>query len=155
MANPYLPSEDMTQYHLRAVKYGLQQHLGGYAMDHLTVDVAQEMFDHMAYRLRVDILQDQLPPVEVVEEQLVTTVPVPVTWWDHFKQEKVAADKWYWRWLGKLAPPLLEARVKTVTLTVDLQRWVSYPEAQSIPASYGRDVRGFSINPVVRMEDFE
>src|SRR5690606_19691092 len=99
-------------------------------------EVLDQVFGVLYYTLEAHILVDKLPPKTVEEIYTVTSPEVPVTWWDHFKVEKVAADKWYWRWLAKLKAPNFQVNTKTVTLRVDLERWISYPEAQNIPDTF-------------------
>jgi hypothetical protein len=145
----------LKQFVLEKVRLGLQIPVDAYLLQTMKVDVHkvhEDMFTDMMFRMEAFVLQDQLPPRTVSEEVYVTTSPVPVTWWDHFKVEM--ADKWWFRWTQKytwakrrIFPPRMEAQVKLVRLSVDLERWISYPEAQSVPETMGKQYRGYKLVP--------
>lgn len=96
------------------------------------------MVDTMVMQLDSYVLQEKLPPEYVVEDYTVSTPPVPTTWWDHFKAEKLNGERWYWKWLRRLKPPLYNVEVKTVKLSVNLKRFWNYPEAKAVSVQMGR-----------------
>jgi hypothetical protein len=101
-----------------------------------------DLFGGMVYEIRAHVLAEKLPPEQVtksttIEDTQVVNYPTPATWWDHWKVDH--ADRWWAGWFARRFPPAIEARAKTVefkrdvTLTVDLQRYRSYPEATFVP----------------------
>lgn len=107
----------------------------------LNVGLLDPIIQDLVLSLESTVLRETLPPEKITEEVLLTTPPVPVTWWDHFKKEKLATERWYWRWLGKLKPPLYEVSTKTAEVTVNLQRYWNYPDAAPVPTRVGQPVR--------------
>lgn len=106
-----------------------------------TIGIDQEvnfLVDELILQMEAFVLRETLPPETVKQQYTLSTPSVPVTWWDHFKVDKAKQDRWYWRWLGKLKAPQFAVEVKTVELSVDLRRYWAYPEAQPVPAQYGR-----------------
>lgn len=144
-----LPDEStINQFVLTKSKVAMRLPVDSYTVQAMEVSVdtfTQSLFDEMVYKLESYVLQDKLPPKTVEETYTFASKMNPVTWWDHFKVEKLATSKWYWRWLGKLKPPMFEVETKDVTLRVDLERWISYPEAQNIPETFGRQYRGYNV----------
>ena len=138
----------MQQFILEKTRLGMRLPVDSYLIQSIRLSEHQfyeDMFRDMVYQLEAYVLQDKLPPVSVEESTEVLTAPVPATWWDHFKVTKLEQNKWYWRWLGKLKPPLMQAESRTVTLKVNLERWISYPEAQNIPDTFGNQYRGYKL----------
>ena len=148
--NPYDPiSETFERFVLHKSRIGMRLPVDSYLLQSAQVsqvELYDSLFSDMLYQLEAFVLQDKLPPATVEESQLVSTVPVPATWWDHFKRDKIADDTWYWRWLGKLKPPLMKVETREVTLKVDLERWVSYPEAKDLPPNFGDRYYGYKMN---------
>jgi hypothetical protein len=108
-------------------------------------DIMDHMLGEMVYKLQAYVLQDKLPPKTVEQKHTYTSPKIPLTWWDMFKAEKLATYKWYWRWLARLKAPKFDVKTQEVTLKVDLERWISYPEAQDIPDTFGRQYRGYNL----------
>lgn len=138
----------LQQFVLEKTKLGMRLPVDAYLIQTMRVDtheVYESMFHDMVLQLEAFVLQDKLPPQTVREVKQITTPPRPATWWDHLKADKLAADKWYWGWLKKLKPPLYTAESKEITLEVNLDRWISYPEAQNIPETFGNRYRGYKI----------
>lgn len=108
-------------------------------------DLTEHLFDQMVYNLETYVLQDKLPPQEFTETRLVTSEPAPATWWDHFKHE-YKDRTWLKHLIVHLKPPLYHAKTKEVTFKVNLERWISYPEAQNIPESFGNRYHGHKVD---------
>ena len=112
----------------------------------LSVDDLGRLAWDMAIRAEFEVLQDKLPPVSVTDEKSVEVE----TWtsaWQLFKY-----NHWNSRWFSWTLRPFCEpAKSEVVTkhahLKVDLQRWITYPEAQYIPPRDGYDnkVRGYAL----------
>lgn len=136
------------QFVLEKTRLGLRLPVDSYLINTMRIsqqEIYESMFPDMVYQLEAFVLQDKLPPQTVRETRVITSNPTPATWWDHLKVTKLEQNKWYWRWLGKLKPPLMQADTKEVTLEVNLDRWISYPEAQNIPDTFGTRYHGHTI----------
>lgn len=136
------------QFVLDQVRVRSQVPVESHLWSTLDIGVVEAAFGNLILSLDARVLQDNLPPKEVKTEHTVTTPPVPATWWDHFKVTKLEANKWYWRWLGKLKPPRMTVESKVVQVSADLSRWVSYPEAQRVPVELGQPYRGYTVGRV-------
>lgn len=137
------------QYVLEKTRIGARLPVDSYLINTMRVDrheTYEDMFGQLVYSLEAFVLQDKMPPQTIRDTKNVVSPATPATWWDHFKKDKVAADKWYWRWLGKLKPPLMYTEIKEITFEVNLERWISYPEAQNIPETFGTRYHGYSVD---------
>jgi hypothetical protein len=83
----------------------------------------------VVYTLTTHLLAERLPPVEETASTCVR-VPVPATWWDHWKAAH--ADAWYARWLVRCRPPRYVEETRKVTLTVELRRYRCFPESRYV-----------------------
>jgi hypothetical protein len=141
------PTSDFDRFVLNKERVGMRLPLDSYVVQ--TMRFSQEALEHtldeMVFRLEAFVLQDKLPP-KTVEETLEITLPTaPDTWWDLFKAVKLNENKWYWRWLEKLKTPKFSVRTHEVTMQVDIERWVSYPEAQNVPDTFGNRYHGYNM----------
>ena len=136
------------QFILEKTRLGMRLPVDSYLVNSIRLhqyEAYESMFTDMVFQLEAYVLQDKLPPQTVRETRVITSNPTPATWWDPFKVTKLEQNRWYWRWLGKLKPPLMQADTKEVTLEVNLERWISYPEAQNIPDTFGNQYRGHTV----------
>lgn len=145
----YLPDPaTINQFVLEKARVGFRLPVDSFtvrSMNFREEDLRYDLFSDMVYKLEAYVLQDKLPP-KTVEKTLEITLPkTPDTWWDLFKAVKLNENKWYWRWLDRLKTPKFSVRTREVKMKVDLERWVSYPEAQNIPETFGRQYRGYNI----------
>lgn len=89
--------------------------------------------DMITMRLKTYLYGEQLPPHTVTR-----TVPVPATWWDHYKHAQ--AERWWLRALVRRRPP----NMKTITLTATWENIAAYPWMQlrtPVPEYLGAAVR--------------
>lgn len=142
-----LPDVEFNRFVLEKARIATQLPIDSYTLNSMRASVEDDMnffVDQILLRLEAFVLQDKLPPKTVEETYTYTTPPVPATWWEHFKHSKLGKG-WVWAWVTWLKPPLYTAETKKVTLKVDLDRWISYPEAQNIPDTFGRQYKGYNI----------
>lgn len=100
----------------------------------------------MAIRAEFEVLQDKLPPVSIEDEKSVEVE----TWtsaWQLFKHNHWDSKWFSWTVQPFCDPPQSETVTKHAHLKVDLQRWITYPEAQYIPPrdGYHNKVRGYAL----------
>lgn len=136
------------QFVLEKTRLGMRLPVDSYLINTMQIsrqEFYEDMFTDMLYQLEAFVLQDKLPPKTVRETKKVIANPTPTTWWDHFKADKLKADKWYWRWLKKLKSPQYTIDTKEITFEVNLERWISYPEAQNIPDTFGTRYHGYKL----------
>ncbi len=115
------------QVTLERVELGLSHRVGGTVRESVRLDVQTDMVTNdLVYRLGAHVLAERLPPVEVTRE---TTVEFqsPASPFQHWKQKH--AQSWWLRWFVGRWPVRQDTTVKTATLTVDLTKYRSYPEA--------------------------
>lgn len=118
------------------------------------IGILDDLFRSLVYRLKGYVLAERLPP-ETVSDSRDVTFDVPASWWQHWKQSHAAA--WYARWLVKRRPVKHHRVVKRVALTVDLERYRTYPEARvSLPAdTWGQVVRVAQWTDTWREQQYE
>lgn len=136
------------QFILEKTRLGMRLPVDSYLINTMRIsqqEFYEDMFTDMMYQLEAFVLQDKLPPQTVRDTKNVVSPATPATWWDHFKVAKLEQNKWYWRWLGKLKPPLMTTEIKEITFEVNLDRWISYPEAQNIPETFGNRYHGYKV----------
>jgi len=75
-------------------------------------------------------------------------VDVPATWWQHFKRT-YRGRRWL-RWLVRRHPVVYRTHNRTCQLTVNVQRFYTYPHAPILPESYGRPYRVATVNPTLK-----
>lgn len=133
----------MPEVTLEMMEYGLTSYvrepaahnpLGTFANDLMAVHLKREA-EGMRVKLTTHVLADKLPPVCVSR-----TVPVsfmfPRSPFQHWKQKH--ADAWWLHWFVRRWPIGMEQHNQQVSLTVDLQRFRTYPEA-NVPISPDND----------------
>lgn len=143
-----LPNVEFNRFVLEKARIATQLPIDSYTLNSMRASVEDDMnffTDQIILRLEAFVLQDKLPPKIVEQKHTYTSPKIPLTWWDLFKAEKLTAYRWYWRWLARLKSPKFEVKTQEVTLRVDLERWISYPEAQNIPDTFGRQYKGYNI----------
>lgn len=143
-----LTPADFNRFVLDKTRVGTQLSVDSYTLNSMCLEVENDirfLTDDLVIRLEAFVLQDKLPPKTVTETKHVTTPPVPATWWDHFKHD-YKDRTWLKHLIVHLKPPLYKVGGVEVGLTVDLERWVSYPEAQKIPETFGRQYHGCNVS---------
>lgn len=121
-------------------------------------DQAGFLMDQIMIGMRTRILTDNLPP-EVVTETTTVRVEEPASTWQMWKRNN--QGRWYtkwWlvKWLAKW-PVIMKGHDKRITMSVDLERFRTYPEARYRASDFGlgRAVLLHSISPVSwRYEDY-
>lgn len=124
-------------------RYFVQQSVNLGAFSSSTMEREQfeeDLWNRMTYRLSADILAERLPNVTESETQTFS-IETPATWFQHLKQ-----TCYRWRrldWLARRWPARLETVEKECTLTVNLERYRTYPEADIVlpPDRYGYPVK--------------
>ncbi len=121
------------------------------------------VLDHTMFELSAYVLSERLPPVEVAQTVRVTDArtvewAAPATWWDHWKLAH--RGSWWAGWFVRLRPAAVVWRkntvhmAKNVTLTVNLDRYRSYPHSNlRLPDSMGDAVLVHTLDKQVAWED--
>lgn len=115
---------------LERLRVGLEQHVGAHALESMRLEVVEDLLrNSFIYRLKTDILAEKLPP-EKVERSKTFTLDFPASSWQHFKQEH--SESWWLRWLVQRRPIRYQALEQTATLTVDLERYRTFPQCNYV-----------------------
>lgn len=121
---------------LQRLKLGLEQRVGAHVLDSTRLEVVEDLLTNgFIYRLTTDVLAEKLPP-ERVERSKTFTLDFPASSWQMFKLEHQGS-----RWLGWLVrrrPVRRIGHTKTATLTTELDRYRTFPQANYVfPKSLG------------------
>lgn len=81
-------------------------------------------------RVRVE-LETHVLREHIADEVFHSTVEVPATWWDHWKDDHAPA------WLIRRHP----VRLRSIPVDVQVQRFLNYPEATITAPDFGRAYR--------------
>lgn len=107
--------------------------------------------DQMMVAMRVKVLTDNLPPEKVTESTTVRVEEPASTWqmWKRNNQGRWYTKWWLAKWLEKW-PVIMTGHDKRVTMSVNLERFRAYPEAQYRPSDFrlGRAVLMHAVSPV-------
>jgi hypothetical protein len=89
------------------------------------------MRDQVRLAMRTKILTDNLPPEKITKSTTVRVEEPASTWqmWKRNNQGKWYTKWWLAKWLEKW-PVIMNGHDKTVTMTVNLERFRAYPEAK-------------------------
>ncbi len=134
--------ESLERVVLRQLKLGLQQYVGGHVLNSLRVGIHQAPIDFMTdsfvARITATVLSDELPPSfpsKVVDVEWSW----PATWWQHWKDQH--RDTWRWpAWAARRWPTRYETYHRSLTVTMDLRRYQTYPSARNFGLG-SRDLR--------------
>lgn len=137
--------QQMREFVLDQVRVYAKLPIDSYLWREHQISYFEAAFGDLVVQLESFVLQDKLPPKALEEVFYIEGSRYPVTWWDHFKVTKLEQGRWYWRWLGKLKEPQLERETFTRNVRVNLERWVSYPEAQVVGPEFGKAYRGYTL----------
>ena len=89
-------------------------------LDSVSVEVARNVLtDNIALRIKALVYGEVLPAHTVTD-----TVPVPASWWQHFKQDH--AYRWWLRGFVRWRP----VRTTDITLTTTWREMAAYPWAE-------------------------
>lgn len=141
------PISETRQFTLDKARVVSQFRVDGYTRNSMRLRVEDDpsfLTDDLVLHLEAIVLQDKLPPTKVTETEIVTTPPVPATWWDHFKHE-YQDRTWLKHLIVHFKAPLYKVEGREISLTVNLERYISYPEAQNIPENFGRQYHGYKV----------
>jgi hypothetical protein len=145
------PVSPLDRVVLDRLKVSVCQHISPSIAE--TVEIrtwTERLTEDLVYELRAHVLAQRLPTEQVTESTTIegsetVTWTIPATWWDHWKADH--AESWWAGWFVRLRPPRTAEHSKTmgysrdVTLTVDLRRYRTFPEADYVPpAALGRPV---------------
>jgi len=129
---------------LERLKVGFQQRVGASVADSIQLSRWEDkIYGDLMYGLTAYVLAERLPPVT---EQASKTVEfqAPAKWFQHLKQTlyRLGRKSWHRRsWLERHWPVRMKTHAQVVTLSVDLQRYRTYPEANVVlPKGYGRAI---------------
>lgn len=115
---------------LERLEFGLQQHIGAHALHSMVLErVEAVLTDGFIYRLKVDVLAEKLPP-EKVERSTEFFWAFPASVWQHFKLTHL--ESWWLGWLVRRRPVKYTEHTKTATLTVDLERYRTFPQCNYV-----------------------
>lgn len=135
----HLESYTMETVRLDRIKVAAQTVLSPSVASSLSMEQVQDdVWGSLIYRLKGYVLAETLPPAFETAKHTVD-FKRPASWWQAWKDEHRGA--WYARWLVRRRPPRWVEEPVEVTLTVDLQRYRTYPEATyQLPPEFGRPV---------------
>ncbi len=115
-------------------RYDLTMELGSYTRDSMEFQ-QRRLVDRMVQKLAAEVLGERLPP-ETINESRIAIWDFPRSSWQHFKLEH--SGSWWLGWLVRWRPVQYEAHDKQVTLTVNLERYRTFPQADiSYPSELG------------------
>ena len=120
--SPIGPS--LKTFTLERRRYGLTMDLGSFTRD--SMEFQQREADRMVYKLSADVLAEKLPP-ETINESRIAVWNFPRSSWQHFKLEH--SESWWLGWLVRRRPVQYAVHDKQVTLTVNLERYRTFPQA--------------------------
>lgn len=113
--------------------------------------------DQMMVAMRVKVLTDNLPPEKVTKSTTVRVEEPASTWqmWKRNNQGRWYTKWWLAKWLEKW-PVIMTGHDKRVTMSVNLERFRAYPEAQYRPSDFrlgSRAVLMHAVSPVEWWQD--
>lgn len=112
---------------LERLKVGLQHRVGRHMLESMRPEfVVDHLSGDLTARLEAYVLAEKLPPVELTGREFLTFMS-PASPFQHWKRKHEAA--WWLAWFVRRWPVREDATTRTVTMTVDLTRYRSYPEA--------------------------
>ena len=108
--------------------HALSMELGSFTRDSMELQQREAHYqaDRMLCRLTADVLTEKLPP-ETINESRIAVWNFPRSSWQHFKLEH--SESWWLGWLVRRRPVQYAVHDKQVTLTVDLERYRTFPQA--------------------------
>jgi hypothetical protein len=115
---------------LQRLRIGLEQRIGAQVIESLELHQVEDIFTRsIVTRLTADVLAEKLPP-EKIERSKTVALDFPASSWQHFKQEH--SESWWLRWLVRRWPVRIQQLEQTVTLTVDLERYRTFPQCNYV-----------------------
>jgi hypothetical protein len=113
---------------LHRLKVGATEHIGAHMLESMEVSLGQDDYflDRLVMRLKAYVLAERLPPASVTKTVTVSWVK-PATWRDHWKL--TFGHRWWARWYVSRRPARTVELRQDVALTVDLQKYITYPKA--------------------------
>lgn len=110
--------------------------MGGFMQANLKFTQERDyVLGQMVYELATNVRTHKLPP-ETVEETGTLACDHPATWWQQWKHD-VAAKHWALRWIARRWPVRQTRTVHKLTITLDLRRFRTYPDAPNISSVMG------------------
>ena len=141
MTDPYLisgPSFDTVT--LERLKVGTQRHTGATVAQSIELRRYEDkIVGDLVYELTAYVLAEKLPRVEESSSKSYF-YEIPASWFQHLKQ-----TIYRWRrlsWLERRWPARYETHERKATLTVNLERYRTYPKADVVlpPSQFGQPV---------------
>lgn len=134
----YLPDDEIEigRVWLETQKLSTRRYITGEFMrNHLRLsqergDILSSVFDQMVYELSTMVRVHNLPPEEVVESHTLAC-DRPSSWWQQWKQD-VAAKHRLLAWMVRRWPVRIVRTMHKLTLTLDLRRFRTYPDAPDL-----------------------
>jgi hypothetical protein len=123
---------------LDQIKVGVTHRVTRQVAESLRIETwRDDLVDGLVYGLSAYVLAHQLGPDRIEREESTTFIR-PATWWQAWKEEHPRV----WRgWLARRWPVRTLTATRTLTLTVDLRRYRTFPLATiNYPAALGRPV---------------
>jgi hypothetical protein len=114
---------------LERLQFQAQTSVGAAVRASLRPRLDEDIWGGLVYRLTADVLAEKLPP-ESFERSSKYTWRFPSSPWQHFKQNH--AESWWLGWLVRRRPVQLTNHVKTAILTVNLDRYRTFPQANYV-----------------------
>jgi hypothetical protein len=153
----YAPSYET--FTLDRLKAGVTTRVGAAVAESMRLESWQDqVYGDLMYGLTAHVLAETLPPVEVTQTE-VFTLETPVNWFEHLK---LTCYRWRQHRKGRLSDPFcqvlawlerrwparLEATSRKCALTVNLERYRTYPKANIVlpPDKWGMPVRVAVVN---------
>ena len=130
--SPIGPS--LETFTLERRRYALSMELGSYTRDSMEFN-QRRLVDRMVHQFAAEVLAEKLPP-ETINESRIAVWNFPRSWWQHFKLEH--SESWWLGWLVRRRPVQYAVHDKQVTLTVNLERYRTFPQANiAYPSELG------------------
>lgn len=109
-------------------RYGVSDSVGISVLQSIRFakEFEQDIFERMVYKLEAEVLAEKLPP-ETINESRIAVWDFPRSSWQHFKLEH--SESWWLGWLVRRRPVQCQVHDKQVTLTVNLERYRTFPQA--------------------------
>lgn len=145
-----VPGPEIDTVTLDRLKFGVRRVIDE---DHLLLNADVEVIAgytgrRLAVALKKDILAEKLPPASVTAHKRVEfSRTFPADWWQLWKNQHAPSwfrRRWPVRWTT-------ETEVRDVEVTVDLQKYRTYPEATYALPKLGKPVKFHAVNVQARV----
>jgi len=114
---------------LERLEHEVRGSVGAHIHESLKASIDEDIWGGLVYRLTADVLAEKLPPKSVARSEHVT-FEFPASTWQMFKMNH--AESWWLGWFVREWPVRWNTHKKLATLTVDLERYRTFPQANYV-----------------------